>query len=216
MLDRGSDADSVTGKLVGAGAGSPPGVHNVVTLTTGKPLPWPDPDLTDGTVCLRRWGAADLPALRAAAADPEIRRFRYSLPATDGEAPRWLADVEADRKSGRRLELAIAVDQDHDAIGSVSLTDVERGQAMIRYWLLREARGRGTAAGAVRLLARWAIDALQIAHIVLLIEPGNRSSWRLAERCGFVREARLRSYFESSDGERRDLLVYGLLPGELR
>ena len=216
MLDRGSDADSVTGELVGAGAGSPPGVHNVVALKTAKPPSWPDPDLTDGTVCLRRWGAADLPALRAAAADPEIRRFRYSLPASDEEAQRWLADVEAAREAGRRLELAIAVDQNNDAIGSISLTDIEHGQAMIRYWLLPEARGRGTAAGAVRLLAGWAVEVLQIAHIVLLIEPENRSSWRLAERCGFVREARLRSYFESSDGERRDLLVYGLLPSELR
>jgi RimJ/RimL family protein N-acetyltransferase len=188
----------------------------VVALKFVEPVPWPDPDLTDGTVRLRPWVAADLPALGAAGADPEIQRFRYSAPAGEEKARRWLAEVEAARQAGKRLELAIAVDPEHDAVGSVSLTDIEPRTAMIRYWLLPEARGRGTAAGAVRLLAGWAIDVLQIAHIVLLIEPDNRSSWRLAERCGFVREARLRSYFRGGDGGRRDLLVYGLLPGELR
>lgn len=170
----------------------------------------------DGAVTLRPWQPADRPSLRAAAADPEIRRFRYSLPVTDEEARRWLADVEPARRAGSRLELAIAVWGYNGAVGSVALTDIEHGQAMLRYWLLPEARGRGTAAGAVRLLAGWAIDVLRIAHIVLLIEPDNESSCRLAERCGFVREARLRSYFKASDGDRRDLLVYGLLPGELR
>ncbi len=165
---------------------------------------------------LRRWEAADLPALRAAAKDPEIQRFRYSLPTTDEEARRWLAGLEPDRRAGERLELAITVAGNRDASGSISLTDIEHRTAMIRYWLLPEARGRGTAAGALRLLAGWAIDALAIGHIVVLIEPDNESSWRLVERCGFAREAHLRSYFKTSDGDRRDLLVYGLLPGELR
>lgn len=188
----------------------------MVALRARKPVPWPDPDLTDGTVHLRRWASADLPALRAAAKDPEIQRFRYSLPTTDEEARRWLAGLEPDRRSGERLELAITVAGNRDASGSISLTDIEPGTAMIRYWLLPEARGRGTATGALRLLAGWAVEALAIAHIVLLIEPDNESSWRLAERCGFVREARLRSYFKTGAGDRRDLLVYGLLPGELR
>ncbi len=181
-----------------------------------SPLPLPNPHLTDGTVSLRPWDPADLPALRAAAADHEIQRFRYSLPTSDAEAERWLGQLEPDRLTGERLELAIAVCGSHDAVGSISLTDIEHGQAMIRYWLLPDARGRGSAAGAVRLLAGWAIDVLALMHIVLLIEPDNESSWRLAERCGFVREARLRSYFKTSAGDRRDLLVYGLLPGELR
>lgn len=165
---------------------------------------------------LRRWEPADLPVLRAAAADPEIRRFRYSLPATDAEAERWLAELEPARQAGERLELAIAVAGSHDAVGSISLGDIEPRTAMIRYWLAPDARGRGTAAGALRLLAGWAIDALQIGHLVLLIESDNESSWRLAERCGFIREAHLRSYFKTGDGDRRDLLVYGLLPGELQ
>jgi RimJ/RimL family protein N-acetyltransferase len=59
--------------------------------------------------------------------------------------------------------------------------------------LLPDARGHGIASAAVRLLAEWAIDALQIARLTLHIEPDNGSSVRLAERCGFGFEGRLRS-----------------------
>jgi RimJ/RimL family protein N-acetyltransferase len=68
----------------------------------------------------------------------------------------------------------------------------------------------------VRLLAGWAIDALQLARIWLQIEPDNQPSRQLAESCGFTLEGRLRSHWETKDGRRSDLLIYGLLPGELR
>jgi len=41
------------------------------------------------------------------------------------------------------------------------------------------------------------------------------ASQRVAERCGFTREAVLRSHLPFRGG-RRDTVVYGLLPGELR
>ena len=56
---------------------------------------------------------------------------------------------------------------------------------------------------------------LELARLWLQIEPENVASQRVAERCGFVREGRLRSHFEGRDGEHVDVLIYGLLPGEL-
>lgn len=56
---------------------------------------------------------------------------------------------------------------------------------------------------------------LELARLWLQIEPENVASQRVAERCGFVREGRLRSHFEGRGGERVDVLIYGLLPGEL-
>jgi RimJ/RimL family protein N-acetyltransferase len=86
---------------------------------------------------------------------------------------------------------------------------------MISYWLGPGARGRGLATSAVRLLASWAFDELDLARLALLAEPDNVASQRVAERCGFVREARLRSYAQSRAGARVDSLVYGLLRDEL-
>jgi len=50
-----------------------------------------------------------------------------------------------------------------------------------------------------------------------MIHPGNVASQRVAERCGFVREGLLRGYMRKAKrAERRDMVVFGLLAGELR
>jgi ribosomal-protein-alanine N-acetyltransferase len=88
--------------------------------------------------------------------------------------------------------------------------------AQTGYWLAPEARSHGHATAAVRLLARWAFGQLGLARLELTTGPDNAASQRVAERCGFVWEGRLRSnIIIRHTGERRDSLIYGLLPGDL-
>jgi len=48
------------------------------------------------------------------------------------------------------------------------------------------------------------------ARLQLIVEPENLASIRVAEKAGFRREARLRSYIELR-GARRDVYMYALL-----
>jgi RimJ/RimL family protein N-acetyltransferase len=180
-------------------------------------LPLPDPPLTDDTLALRPWSPEDLPALMAAAADPVVHRYRYSLPGDVGEARAWLAAVESDRLSGERLELAITAADAPGAVGSISLWGFHprNHAAMVGYWLAPDGRGRGLATGALRLLAGWAFDVLGQQRLALQVEVQNVASRRVAERCGFRCEGRLRSHQQRRDGTRADVVVYGLLAGEL-
>jgi RimJ/RimL family protein N-acetyltransferase len=84
----------------------------------------------------------------------------------------------------------------------------------IGYWLLPEARGKGLASRAVKLVSRWALRDLTLARLALLTEPANRRSQRVAERNGFQEEGVLRSYTEI-DGRRVDNVSFSLLPGDL-
>jgi RimJ/RimL family protein N-acetyltransferase len=77
-----------------------------------------------------------------------------------------------------------------------------------------DARGRGIASRAVRLMARWAFDELGIARLEMTCAPDNPASQRVAERCGFTREGVMRSHMPFKGG-RRDTVVFSLLPGEL-
>lgn len=54
-----------------------------------------------------------------------------------------------------------------------------------------------------------------MARAELTCGPDNAASQRVAERCGFVREGMLRSHMRFQ-GARRDTVVFGPLPGELR
>jgi RimJ/RimL family protein N-acetyltransferase len=92
--------------------------------------------------------------------------------------------------------------------------DWERRHDDIGFWLARQARGRGIATRAVRLLSRWAVETLPLARLQMGIYPSDRASQRVAERCGFVREAILRSFLEI-DGTRRDLVLFSLVADDI-
>jgi RimJ/RimL family protein N-acetyltransferase len=177
--------------------------------------PLPYPALGNELVRLRPWTVADIPTLLEAGSDPVVTRFRYSLPLDADQARGWLDGNEQGREQGIGIELAI--EENSAPRGSISLWEIDRHHrsAMISYWLGPGGRGRGLASAAVRLVVAWAFGELDLARVGLLIEPDNDASHRLAERCGFVREGRLRSYGEARDGRRVDTVVYGLLPGEL-
>jgi RimJ/RimL family protein N-acetyltransferase len=172
----------------------------------------PDPPLADRVARLRPWAALDLPDLMAGV-DATVRRFRYSLPSSEDEGRSWLDVVESDRRSGERLELAVLDRAGHGPVGSVSIWDIDplHHHAMISYWMGPAGRGRGLATHAVGLLAGWAFHELGLERLSAEVELENHASQRLAERCGFVREGRLRSHRRRRDGTRVDSLFYGLV-----
>ena len=168
---------------------------------------------------LRPWREADVPAIVLAFSDPVMQRFSWrTTPYTEADARGYVAEQEEARLRGDELNFALAGPHDHDVVlGAVSLYEVrlDRGCAAVGYWLAPEARGRGAATEAVRLLARWAFAGLGLARLELTCGPGNEASRHVAERCGFSREGLLRSHVPFQ-GARRDSVIYSLLPGELR
>jgi len=84
----------------------------------------------------------------------------------------------------------------------------------VGFWTAAWARRRGVAAGAIRLLAPWAFEALALARLQAFAHEENHGSQRTLERVGFTREGILRSYGEVK-GERWDMAVFSLLAEEL-
>jgi RimJ/RimL family protein N-acetyltransferase len=182
-------------------------------------LCFPVPPLAGDVVRLRPWAEADVPGMVLAFTDPVMRRFSWRTAAYTGtDARDHLAEQEEARLRGEELNFALVEPRHQDVVfGSVSLYEVrlDQGRAGVGYWLVPEARGRGAATQAVRLLARWSFAELGLARLELTCGPDNEASHRVAERCGFTREGLLRSHVPFQ-GVRRDSVVYGLLPGELR
>ena len=170
---------------------------------------------------LRAWCERDVSAIVAACQDPEIARWSpvIASPYGENDALEWLGGQQPPRLAGRALELAVTNGQSGEVLGAVALSNVDLSQLRsgVGYWLAPEARGHGYATAAVRAVARWAFDYLGLGRLEIVTHPDNVASQRVAERCGFVREGLLRSHMLiRSTGQRRDSLVYGLLPGELR
>jgi RimJ/RimL family protein N-acetyltransferase len=178
------------------------------------------PDLRDEAVALRPWRERDLPGLLDGFTDPVVQRFSWPgvEPYTEADGRAFIADRTKQLLAGTCADVACVDPQDEDAIlGGASVYDIEAewARASTGYWLASHARGRGIATRAVRLLARWAFVDLGIERLQLTCGPDNLASQRVAERTGFTREGVLRSHLPFK-GQRRDTVVFSLLPGELR
>ncbi|WP_193769083.1 GNAT family N-acetyltransferase [Metasolibacillus meyeri] len=84
----------------------------------------------------------------------------------------------------------------------------------IGFELSKEQWGKGIAAEAVGAIINYGFEHLHFQRIEALIEPPNRSSQKLVEKIGFVREGLLRNY-EFTGGKFDDLYMYSLLKQDL-
>ena len=173
----------------------------------------PDPPLSDEAIRLRPWTDDDAPEIVRCCSDPLVPRYIFVIP-----KPYNLSDalqfIERSRTPDDELNLAIAGHSGElfGAIG-VSISASDPGIAETGYWLAPEARGRGMATRALRLLSAWALREAGIARLQLQTDVENLASQAVATRAGFTREAVLRAY-TNNRGTRRDSVMFSMIPGE--
>ncbi len=190
------------------------GVRRRFAVSGPRRIVLPGDPLVEGETALRAWRDSDLEPLVIACQDPEISRWtRVPYPYGSADAKAYLLQRHDSLHAGIAAPFAIvrAADRDH-LLGSISLMRFswQDARAEVGYWLAKDARGQGHVTRAVRLLTAWGFRSLALQRIDLLAATENPASQRVAERCGFTREALLRSYLQAKEG-RQDMVAYGLL-----
>jgi RimJ/RimL family protein N-acetyltransferase len=176
----------------------------------------PAEPLVEGPTLLRPWRDSDAAAVTAACQDPEIARWTR-VPDNYGEADaRAFLLYRYDAVLAGAAAPFAVVSADDRLLGSVALIGIEwpHLSGEVGYWLAREARGRGHATRAVRLICGWGFEALGLERVVLHAATENLASQQVAQRTGFTREAVLRAYFAGKRGQ-EDMVAFGLLADEL-
>jgi RimJ/RimL family protein N-acetyltransferase len=174
-------------------------------------------ELADGALVLRPWRLEDVPRVTEICQDPEISRWtRVPSPYGEDHARAWIEQTVRDWADRRHGAFAVTDRETGEVVGAVGLRLHEDYalQGSIGYWVAREARGRGIATAALRIVSRWALRELGLPRVQLVTDPENEPSQRVAEAAGFRREGLLRSYIELQGG-RRDCVLYSLLADEL-
>jgi RimJ/RimL family protein N-acetyltransferase len=162
-------------------------------------------------VRLLPFAAAHLPAFAALTSDPDILRFtRFPDPPEPDFPTEWLARYEAGRRNGTKEAFAV-LDSDDAFVGLALAVEIERAAdaAELGYLVAPEARGRGIATAALRLLTAWARDEQGLTALTLIIDSRNAGSRTVAERAGYAL-ARIDHDAELRPGRRGDLMVYEL------
>lgn len=179
----------------------------------------PAEPLIDGPTALRAWRDSDLQPLVAACQDREISRWtRVPFPYGPADARNYLLQRHDALHAGVSAPFAVVAAGDRDRLlGSISLMRFswKNERAEVGYWLAGDARGQGHMTRAVGLITNWGFAHLSLHRIDLMAATGNPASQQVAERCGFTREAVLRSYMVGKNG-RDDMVAFGLLATDMR
>ena len=180
-------------------------------------MPLAVPSLADEVVLLRVPGTRDIDAITAACQDPDIPRFtRIPSPYHRSHAELWVAHAVGGWEAGTEAAFVIVGTRTDTLLGSVGLmrVDDDRNVAEIGYWVAREARRRGIATRAVRLVSRWGARDLGIRRIELMTRVDNHASQGVATAAGFVREGVLRSFATIGCGL-TDVVMFSLVAADL-
>jgi RimJ/RimL family protein N-acetyltransferase len=165
--------------------------------------------LEDGEIALRPPSVEDVPAIVEACQDPEVPRWtRVPSPYREEDARTFLAGAS-------ESSFAVVDSRTGELVGMIGVRDVGDSVGQIGYWVKREARGRGVATRALRLVSEWGFEELRLARLQLIAEPENVASQRVAEKAGFQRDGLLRAFAEMK-GRRPDFYMYSLLPEDLQ
>ncbi len=184
---------------------NPTSQTSTLTLSISATTMSPQPLLSSSLISLRTLAPEDFSA---------IANFEYSVSITEPHSdPRRLAEIFAE--TGMWL----------DESGAVAIIENATSRLLGTLQFYRSApcihgleigyvvhspddRGKGYAAQSLRLLSNYLFaEKPQVFRIQLLIEVWNTPSWKVAERCGFIREGILRSC-GFGDGDPADCFAY--------
>jgi RimJ/RimL family protein N-acetyltransferase len=171
--------------------------------------------LTTQRLLLRPHDPSDEEAVFAACQDPDIQRWTdFPEPYERQHAAFYLSELVP---RGWRDETMYHFAVEHRESGVlVASVNVHRHADTwgIGYWTVPEHRGRGYATEAVIALVDWSFTERGVQRLEWRAEAGNRASWAVAEKVGFVREGTLRAA-NTNRNSLRDTWVGAILPADL-
>jgi [ribosomal protein S5]-alanine N-acetyltransferase len=179
-------------------------------------LDYPDPDLIDRSVRLRRWALTDLECIELASHDKRIPAGTTVPAAYTPEGGRAFISRQWSRQtSGEGLSLAIADRATDEAVGLIVLMRrLSPATAEIGYWVIPGERRKGRATSAIGLLCRWAIESMGLVRLEARVMPANEPSLRALRRVGFITEGVLRRQYYSG-GMHHDMVGLSLIADDL-
>jgi RimJ/RimL family protein N-acetyltransferase/nitrite reductase/ring-hydroxylating ferredoxin subunit len=178
----------------------------------------PNPPLSDGVITLRAFRAEDAPAVTVACQDPEIQRWIPIIPVPymEAHARGFILMTLQAWHDGSGYEFAIADAATDRYVGSIGLhLGANPRLHAVGYLVAPEARRRGVASRALRLVTRWGFEHIDIERLALWTLPGNLASQAVADKAGFRFEGLARNWMSDRDDKPTDAVMYSMTPEDL-
>ena len=164
-----------------------------------------------GKCVIRDWARRDKESLLRLANNPNISRnltHRFPHPYTEADAEWWFSFLECMAEPTHW-----AIEVDGCAVGGIGVTLGEGTYikpAELGYWLGEPYWDRGIMTEAARFVVPYAMSRFGLVRLESPVFEWNAASMRVLEKCGFMREAVLRSS-AFKDGRLIDRVLYALV-----
>jgi ribosomal-protein-serine acetyltransferase len=171
-------------------------------------------------VGVRRFGPEDVRPLFEATSESIDDLCRWMVWCHPGytleECAAFVASCDARWDRGESYSFVVFDPRDGAFLGSAGLNQINHAHrvANLGYWVRRSRAGRGIATGAVRQVARYALQELGLNRLDVLVPRGNRPSQRVAQKAGAKEEGILRNRL-MIDGKSHDAILYSLVARDL-
>lgn len=129
---------------------------------------------------------------------------------------KWMENVIARHEQTKEIRLAIALNENNEMIGLVSLTKIDliNRNAVINSWIGEvEQRKKGYIQEAHYLIFKYGFQELGLERISATILEGNIASRKSGEKFGYVQEGVLRKAVYK-EGKYHNLIAYSVLKDE--
>lgn len=152
----------------------------------------------------------DIDSIAKYSTDRTVSRYTFvPYPNTPDKITDFLRRSRASERKGTGLNFGIEFKESGEIIGLVSFGRINRQfrRGEIGYWISRKYRNMGIMSESLRLVTQYAFKDLKLMRVHAFVEPGNLSSVKVLEKCGYQREGLLKK-FMFKNNRYRDVLIY--------
>jgi RimJ/RimL family protein N-acetyltransferase len=161
---------------------------------------------------------SDVQAIADAFTDEETRRY-LAREGIDGvsAAEAFLEFLTDGWKYDYRWSWAVCDATTAEVLAGIVIRDIDIKSALaeVMCWTQPTHRGRGVLPATLNSVLSWAYGAMELHRITYRHAVSNKASQRVAEKCGFTLEGRLREEAIVGD-QREDMLLWSRLATDPR
>ncbi|MEW4327715.1 GNAT family protein [Rossellomorea marisflavi] len=167
------------------------------------------------SIHLRELQRSDWPAVHRYASLEIVSRYQPWGPNSEEETRQYVDEVlrDATKQDRRRFTYAVILDGKLIGCGELTICDRSNLTGEIGYILHPEHWGKGIATTLAKKLLNIGFHEHGLHRIQATCDPTNTGSIRVLEKCGMIREGRIRDHLKMNDGW-RDSLLFGKLKHE--
>ncbi|MEI9971948.1 MAG: GNAT family protein [Ignavibacteriota bacterium] len=183
---------------------------------TAWPVPVPPVELSGTIVTLETLTRDHFAEILPFAQTPEIWRYLTTRPQTPEHMESYLEGLLSGYASGVVLPFAVRLRSTRQIVGITRFKSLtrEHRKAIVGSWYAPSAWGSGCNTEGKFLLMQYGFESLGCLRIEFQVDSRNQRSCAALAKLGATQEGILRSYIISSDGHRRDSVIFSVLDTE--